>query len=209
MLDIFVFTVESRSIMIIIYTWYIICIAIPNSLHIWYIYRYFEHLSTRPSQWFHLVQVKILALLPQMLTKDGKLMVFADPHWISWGLALGTRRSISKSTRSTWLFPSSAFQKRCGTDRCESRESEIHTYRKGSVFNIWRICVRFRRIQLLWGRETTQSRMTFAVSMLRYTPCLKRWALLSDDASLITACNTEWFILWCNVLGKLGDIARM
>lgn len=101
-----------------------------------YIYRYFEHLSTRPSQWFHLVQVKILALLPQMLTKDGKLIVFADPHWISWGLALGTRRSISKSTRSTWLFPSSAFQKRCGTDRCESRESEIHTYRKGSVFNI-------------------------------------------------------------------------
>lgn len=184
MLDIFVFTVESRSIMIIIYTWYIICIAIPNSLHIWYIYRYFEHLSTRPSQWFHLVQVKILALLPQMLTKDGKLMVFADPHWISWGLALGTRRSISKSTRSTWLFPSSAFQKRCGTDRCESRESEIHTYRKGSVFNIWRICVRFRRIQLFWGRETTQSRMTLLFlcwgtplvwSVERYSQTTRAW----------------------------------
>lgn len=131
MLDIFVFTVESRSIMIIIYTWYIICIAIPNSLHIWYVYRYFEHLSTRPSQWFHLVQVKILALLPQMLTKDGKLMGPVDPHEKSMGgvggSPWGTRRSISKSTRSTWLFHPQLFKKDVGlTDASRGNPKYTH-----------------------------------------------------------------------------------
>lgn len=170
------------------HTWYIIGIAIPNSLHI-YTYRYFEHLSTRLSQWFHLIQVKILALLPQMLTKDGKLMGPVDPHEKSMGgvggSPWGTRRSISKSTRSTWLFHPQLFKKDVGqTDASRGNPKHTHTCRKGSVFNIWRICVRFRRIQLFWGRETTQSRMTLLFlcwgtplvwSVERYSQTTRAW----------------------------------